>query len=387
MRLLHTSDWHVGRTFHSHRTLDHLERALAALADAVRDHEVDAVLVAGDLFDLTMPAAEHFEVLDRIFHRIREAGAVIIATPGNHDSAARLAFQSTWAARAGVHVLAAWPGEPVVLHDDHGPVHVYGIPYLEPAAVRIAHPDLADEGIDVSTADDAIRWATDGIRTRLSGEARSVVLAHCFVGASDPAAIDDAPKDITVGGQSYVSASHFDGFDYTALGHLHSRQTIADSVRYSGAPLYYSFRESSPVRGGWIVDLDADGLANVTWLDLPIARRTVTVTGELEQLLADPAHDGTEDAWVRAVLTDPKRPADPMARLQRRWPHCAELQFAPPKQERTVRTYRERTAGRTDIELVGAFLDDVRQHEPMSDIEREILAQAMAELDAERAAR
>ena len=387
---MHTSDWHVGRTFHRHRTLEHLESVLDAMAQLVREHSVDVVLIAGDLFDLSMPAAEHFDVLDRAFSRIRDAGAVIVATPGNHDSASRLGFQSTWAAKAGVHVIAKWPSDPVVLHDQHGPVHLFGIPYLEPSALRVQHPQLAEEGIDVSTADGAIDWAMQQIRDSLqSSPARSVVLAHCFVGQTSTGdkVVDDAPKDITVGGQSLVSASRFDGIDYTALGHIHSRQRITESVRYSGAPLYYSFRESSPVRGAWIVDLSAAGLEDVTWTDLPIPRRTTTIRGDLEALLADESLNGTEDDWVRAILTDAQRPSDPMTRLQRRWPHCATLQFEPPEHIASARTYRERVAGRRDIDVVAEFAGDVRDHEPLSDLERSIVEAALSTVAAEESAR
>lgn len=387
---MHTSDWHVGRTFHRHRTLEHLDAVLTAMADGVREHAVDAVLIAGDLFDLSMPAAEHFEVLERALVRIREAGAVIIATPGNHDSASRLAFQSMWAARSGVHILRSWPSEPIVLHDDHGPVHFFGIPYLDPAALRVARPELADQGIDVSTADGAIAWAMQGVRESLAAHpARSVVLAHCFVGktARGEAVTDDAPKDITVGGQSLVSADHFADVDYTALGHIHSRQVIADGIRYSGAPLYYSFKESSPVRGAWLVDLDASGVSEVSWFDLPIPRATLTITGELEALLHDEELNGTEDFWVRAVLTDQTRPSDPMNRLQLRWPNCATLQFAPPEQERATRTYRERVSDRSDLDIVAEFVDDVRDNEPLSDLERSLIADALSAGEAEAAAR
>lgn len=390
MRLIHTSDWHVGRTFHRHRTIEHLESVLTGLADLVREHDVDAVLVAGDLFDLSMPAAEHFDVLDRAFSRIRDAGAVIVATPGNHDSASRLGFQSTWAAKAGVHVIAKWPSEPVVLHDDHGPVHLFGVPYLEPSALRVQHPRLAEQGVDVSTADGAVSWAMGQIREALhDSPARSVVLAHCFVGRTSTGdeVVDDAPKDITVGGQSLVSASHFDGIDYTALGHIHSRQRITESVRYSGAPLYYSFKESSPHRGVWLVDLDDAGLADVTWLDLPIPRRTRTIRGELESLLADASLDGTEDEWIRAILTDAQRPADPMSRLQKRWPNCSTLQFEPPEHERESRTYRERVAGRRDIDVVAEFAGDVRENEPLTELERSIVEAALISVAAEEAAR
>lgn len=384
MRLLHTSDWHVGRTFHGFDTTEHLRRVLAELAHRVREHGVDVVLVAGDVFDLSTPAAHHFSLLTDALQRIREAGATIVATSGNHDSAARLGFLAPLVAMSGTHIMTGWPADPVVLHDDDGPVHFYGIPYLEPNALKVQNNDPA-----LGTADGTLRWAMGGVRDHLEEHpARSVVLAHCFVGktASGDEIADDAPRDITVGGKSLVSADHFAGVDYVALGHIHSRQRILDHVRYSGAPLHYSFQERSPERGGWLIDLGPEGVENIEWLGLTVERPLRTIEGELDNLLADHSLDGTEDHWIKAVLTDARRPEEPMRRLRERWPNCAHVELRPPEREKSSRSYRDRVRRRSDIEVIEGFLSDVREHEPMNDLEREIVADALTGIQQEERA-
>ena len=383
MRLLHTSDWHVGRTFHGFDTAEHLRIALTSLADIVRDHAVDVVLVAGDVFDLAVPAAHHYAFLTEALQMIREAGAVIVATSGNHDSAARLGFLAPLVSLSGVHILTSWPSEPVVLDDEHGAVRIYGIPYLEPNALRVEHDQKS-----LSTADGTLAWAMASVRSDLQQhDSRSVVLAHCFVGHSGTGTPvdDDAPRDITVGGKSMVDARHFAGVDYAALGHIHSRQEILPHVRYSGAPLHYSFRERSPERGAWLVDLGADGLTSVEWMPLPVTRPLTTITGELDTLLTDHTLDGTEGHWVRAVLTDAVRPLEPMQRLRERWPNCAHVELRPPEQGRASVSYRERVRERTDLEIIEAFTGHVRDHEPLSEAERAIAVESLARLQQEAA--
>lgn len=381
MRILHTSDWHVGRTFHGFDTTEHLRRTLAQLAGQVREHGVDVVVIAGDVFDLSTPAAHHFALLTQALQEIRGAGAVIVATSGNHDSAARLGFLAPLVAMSGTHILTTWPAEPVVLTDDHGPVHFFGIPYLEPNALKVEHPNAG-----LGTPDGTLRWAMSTVREHLADEpTRSVVLAHCFVGnsASGDAISDDAPRDITVGGKSMVSAEHFHGVDYVALGHIHSRQTILEHARYSGAPLHYSFSERSPERGSWLIDLGPAGLEQVAWLGLEIERPLRTIEGTLEALLADDSLAGTEHFWIRAILTDARRPEEPMQRLRQRWPNCAHVELRPPEREVNVRSYRERVEKRSDVAVVEGFLDDVRAHEPMSEIEQEIVSGHLATLQQE----
>ncbi|ERG64597.1 hypothetical protein L332_09070 [Agrococcus pavilionensis RW1] len=392
MRLLHTSDWHVGRTFHGADTLEALEDALGALARVVRERAVDVVLVAGDVFDSAMPAGRHVEALSRSLAAIREAGAEIVLSSGNHDSPARLGANAAFARAGGLHLStaaldpASWRIE---LADEHGPVAVFAVPYLEPVALRAALPEAG-----IATQADAMRWAMDAVRASLVDvPARSVVLAHCFAaGVADDAVrvdeavrLDDAPRDITAGGLDVVPASVFDGVDYVALGHLHSRQELSPSVRYSGAPLHYSFRERSPERGGWLVELDAEGLAAVEWIGLPVLRALTTVEGELAALLADASLDGTEHDWLRVRLTDRVRPLDAMRRLQERWPHAAEVSWiggasAPQRQ------LRERLARRSEAEVVDDFLAHVRAGASATDAEaalvRELLARASAEESA-----
>lgn len=387
MRLLHTSDWHVGRTFHGADTLDALERVLGEVPRIVREQRIDVVLVAGDVYDSAMPAGRHVDALTRVLAAIREAGAEIVLSSGNHDSPARLGANAGFARAGGLHVSTraldpeSWRIE---LADEHGPVQLFALPYLEPVALRAALPEAA-----IATQADAVRWAMDAVRAASARHAgRTVVLAHCFAAALGEAAealLEEAPRDITAGGLDVVPVTAFDGVDYVALGHLHSRQELAPHARYSGAPLHYSFRERSPQRGGWLVELDADGLAEVAWIDLPVPRALTTIEGELDALLGDARHDGTEDDWLRVRLTDRLRPMDAMRRLQQRWPQCAEVTWvgggsAP------QRALRERLAQRSEPEIVDDFLAHVRAGVGASGAEAALVRDALERAAAEELA-
>src|SRR5215218_7059374 len=260
MRLLHTSDWHLGRSLHG--------TDLLAEQEAVLAQQVDAVLVAGDVYDRAVPPADATAVLDRALTRLRAAGAQVVLTPGNHDSARRLGFGSGLFAAAGVHVRAETPrlDEPVLLADRHGEVAIYGIPYLEP---EVARHEL---GLPEARGHEAVlREAMERIRTDLflRPGARSVVLAHAFVGGAEPS---ESERDICVGGVDRVPEGVFDGVDYVALGHLHRPQSLTDRMRYSGSPLPYSFAEAGHEKQAWLVDLDANGLSGVRPVPLPVPR-------------------------------------------------------------------------------------------------------------------
>ena len=385
MKILHTSDWHIGRTFHGHSTLEHLRVVLAALVDEVREREIDVVLVAGDVFDSSMPSAESFGVLSTALREIRAAGAEVVVTSGNHDSATRLGFQSEWATLAGIHIVTRPDQylEPITIDDAYGPVLFYGIPYLEPSIFRHHHPEA-----DLRSHEQVLGFAMEAIRADAAArESRYVVLSHCF--ASGVAAHDEASdveRDITSGGLNLVPASVFDGPDYVALGHIHGRATLTDRVRYSGAPLHYSFGEARKPRGGWIVELDAGGVDTVEWLDLPVPRRLSLITGELDDLLGSAEHAGVENDWVAAILTDRVRPMDAMRRLQGRFPHCATLEYRPlVASEAADVTYRERIAKKTDTEIVSGFLELVRNGVGPSDFETAVINEVVAEQAAEEA--
>ncbi|WP_022882941.1 exonuclease SbcCD subunit D [Gryllotalpicola ginsengisoli] len=380
MRILHTSDWHVGRTFHGHPTLPALAGVLDALAREVREREVDVVAVAGDVFDSATPSSEAFAVLGAALRGIREAGAQLVVTSGNHDSPARLGFQSEFAAFGGVHIVtrAEDHAEPVTLRGRDGvPVDFYGIPFLEPALIRHLWPDEP-----LRSQADALRFAMRNVRAAAAASAhRSVVLAHCFA-AGGQAEASDAERDLSAGGLDVVPLSVFDGVDYAALGHIHGRAALAEHVRYSGAPLHYSFSEAGKPRGAWLVELGADGPAEVQWVDLPVPRALAVITGELDELLTDAALEAHRDDWVAAILTDRTRPLDAMRKLQSRFPHCASLEHRPAVVDSDgARGYRERVGGkdRPDPEVIAAFLAHVRNGEGPSPAEAELIAELVAE--------
>ena len=383
MRLLHTSDWHIGRTLHGADLLREQEAVLSGLADVVVAESVDVVVVAGDVYDRAVPSADATGVLDRVVGRLLRAGAAVVLTPGNHDSARRLGTFSGLLSAAGLHVRATTAGldEPVLLRDEHGEVAVYGLPYLEP---ELARHELGVPG--ARSHETVLTEAMERVRRDLflRPGARSVVLAHAFVGGGVPS---DSERDICVGGVDLVPAPVFDGVDYVALGHLHRPQTITPRLRYSGSPLAYSFGEAGQGKQVWLVDLDATGLAGVRALALPTPRPLTVLTGTLDELLADPAHAPVEDHFVSARLTDDVRPSDPMRQLQARFPHCVHLEWTGGAGGGDGRSYQERLRGRSDLEVAGEFVTHVRDGVGVSDAERELLVRALGAAAREELAR
>jgi exonuclease SbcD len=379
MKILHTSDWHIGRTFHGHPTTDHLAEVLAAIAREVAARQIDVVIVAGDVFDSSAPAAAYFTILSNAIKAIREAGAQVVISSGNHDSATRLGFQAEWAGLGGVHVVTrvdqAWV--PVTI----GGVNFYCIPYLEPFLMKDEYPDQK-----LATHEQVLTFAMDRVRADIAERGGpSVVLSHCFAAGVQPS---DVERDVSAGGLGVVSTSVFDGVDYVALGHIHGQAVLANNIRYSGAPLYYSFKETDKKRGGWLVEIDATGLKDVSWLDFPIPRNVTTLTGEIEELLASTKYGKHENDWISAVITDKVRPMDAMARLQTRFPNCATIEFSPTiLAEDAVQTYGSRVVGKTDAEVVDGFLDFVRNGQAATEFESTLVAESLVQLQTEEAVR
>jgi exonuclease SbcD len=372
MRVLHTSDWHVGRMFHGRDLLADQEAVLGGLADLVTDERVDVVVVAGDLYDRAVPSGEAVSACTRILDRIRSAGARLVITPGNHDSAPRLGAFAPFAAAGGLHLRTriAELDRPVLLADEHGPVALYGIPYLEPEPARHSL------GIDAAGHAGVLTEAMHRIRADVAARAsRSVVLAHAFVTGGAPSASE---RTIAVGGVEQVPMSVFDGVDYVALGHLHGPQRLAEHLRYSGSPLAYSFSEARHHKSVWLVDLDAHGLAGVERRELPVPRPLATVSGTLSSLLSDPAHDGLVDKYLSVELTDRVRPTDALRRLHERFPHAVHLDWRPADGSVAASLrYSASVRGRSDHDVACDFVDDCRGAAP-NDGERALLREALA---------
>ncbi len=384
MRLLHTSDWHLGRAFHRVNMLGAQAEFIGHLVTTVRERGVDAVVVSGDVYDRAVPPLAAVELFDDALHRLADLGVPTVMISGNHDSARRLGVGAGLIDRAGIHLRTdpSACGTPVVLSDAHGDVAFYGLPYLEPALVK-------DEfGVDRGAGHEAVLAAAmDRVRADLARRApgtRSVVLAHAFVTGGEAS---DSERDITVGGVAAVPAGVFDGVDYAALGHLHGCQTITGRVRYSGSPLPYSFSEAEHRKTVWLVDLDPDGSVTAERVDCPVPRALARIRGHLEDLLVDPDLGRHEEAWVEATLTDPVRPADPMARLSERFPHTLSLVFDPERAaDDPAVSYARRLAGRTDQQIAEDFVAHVRGAGP-DEREQVILHDAFDAARADEAVR
>lgn len=359
MRILHTSDWHIGRTFHGADLLADQRAALTELAAIVAAEAVEVVIVAGDVYDRAIPSADAVAVCDEAFRALRAAGARIVVGSGNHDSPTRLGAGAAFSAEGGLY-LRTRPqdcAEPILFVDAHGPVAVYALPYLEPETTRdvLGVPAARSHQDILAAAMCAVRTDLDRRRAQ-DPHLRSVVALHAFVVG---AAASGSERSIAVGGVETVSADLLADVDYVALGHLHSTQEVRPGIWYSGSPLVYSFGERSADKGVLLVDLDAGGLAAVRRVPLRSPRGSTRLTGTLEQLLTDPAHTAVEQHYISAVLTDPVRPVDPMRRLKERFPFAVHLEWVD-RQPTASRTYRERVTGRADLDVMAGFLADVR---------------------------
>ncbi|HSS68561.1 MAG TPA: exonuclease SbcCD subunit D [Nocardioidaceae bacterium] len=364
MRVLHTSDWHLGRSFHREGMLDAQSAFVDHIVDIVSSEKVDLVVVSGDIFDRALPPVDAVELASDALRRLLSAHVRVVVTSGNHDSAPRLGFASELIDAAGVHVRTdpRTVGTPVVIPDQHGDVAVYGLPYLEPDLVRDGW-GLAGRSHQAAL-DEAMSRVRDDLGRR-DPSARSIVMAHAFVTG---AAASDSERDISVGGVSQVGITTFDGVDYVALGHLHGRHTLSESVRYSGSPLAYSFSEAAHRKGSWLVELDATGLSRADFVDAPIPRLLAVLEGPLDGLLTNPRHAHHEGSWVQATLTDAVRPLHALERLRQRYPHVLVVRYAPdvhPGAEPIARVAARSAVD--DIDVVRQFFVDTRESGPTAD--------------------
>jgi exonuclease SbcD len=388
MRLIHTSDWHLGRTLHGESLLEHLGGFLDwLLAQAVSQH-ADAVIVAGDVYDRAVPSTDAVALLDRTLTAFAREHIPMIITSGNHDSAVRLGFGSGLSEAAGIHLRTSVAdlARPVILADSAGDVAIYGVPYLLPDAV------MADLGAGRSH-ESVLTAASELIRADAAhrGISRVVIAAHAFVTGGT---ISESERDIRVGGIGDAPARVFGDACYVALGHLHGQQLVGaggaggagglggaggTTVRYSGSPLAFSFSEKDHRKSVTVVDIEADGQVRTTLLPAPVPRPLREVRGRLEDLLtrADGDLADLAGAWVKAVLTDPVRPSAPMERLREKWPHTLVLDFAPEGGLVTAEADLRALSRTSDpVEICGLFVEYAGGGPPDA-VEQQVLRDAI----------
>jgi exonuclease SbcD len=361
MRLLHTSDWHLGRTLHGVDLLSAQETVLGQIRDLVADPPdgiaIDAVIVAGDVYDRAVPPVEAVALFATTLAELA-AHTTVIVSSGNHDSAIRLGFGARlFTDRIRLRTDLADIGTPVLLGSPAEPIAVYPLPYLDPDSARFA---LSPDGEPLARSHQAVLAAAmDLVRADLAGRPghRCVVAAHAFVIGGQPS---ESERSIVVGGVDSVAADTFAGAEYVALGHLHGSQQPKSGtgavLAYSGSPLRYSFSEISQVKSVNLVDLPATGPVTVSTVPLSQPREMAELTGTLEQLLADTDH---QQDWVRVTVTDRARPDQLFDRLKARFPHLLHVRFAPAGAQSVGATAARIAAEPSPRELAGDFVRHV----------------------------
>jgi exonuclease SbcD len=380
LRILHTSDWHLGRALHEESLLADQAWVLDRLVETVRSERPDAVVVAGDIYDRAVPPPEAVALLDDVLTRLADLGAPVVLIAGNHDSAERLSFGARLLEARGIHLRGA-------LDRAHAPVElpgkglVYALPFVEPEVVRGLTGDEAIRGHAAATEAALARARADAAARGLP----TVLVAHAFVQGA--AQTPDSERPIVVGTAGSVPPATLAGFDYVALGHLHAPQEVAPGLRYSGSLLKYSFSEAGQVKGALLVEVER-GRATARPLALGARRDVVRIRGTLAELLSRPDLEAHRGALVEATLDDPGYVLDARRRLQERFPHVLNVVRGALSTAPAQGSFGERVAGagHDDLRLFESFFERVTGAVAGPE-HRQVLTEALDEIDRkERAA-
>jgi exonuclease SbcD len=371
MRILHTSDWHLGRQLHGLSLDEDHDHILVQILAVIDDERPDVVIIAGDIFDRANPPQSAITRLSQFLTTVRAASdAAIVMIAGNHDSAAQIGAMGVLA-DGGVAIVRGPLDEderPLVVSDAHGPVAISALPFAFEYAARLC---FDDDGIGCPA--DVIRAQLASARKHVAEGMRWVVVAHAFV---DGAATSESERPLTrtVGGIETVSAAAFEGAHYVALGHLHRPQPVGlDHIRYSGAPLAFGFDEEGQQKSVSLIDLAADGIVTVAEVPLRPLRQVRTIRGKLLELLAA---TGVSNDIVRVVLTDDTPQIDPMKRIRAFYPNAVQLSYERNERPVELRLEEQRAAIDDPQTLSSAFLEFIRG-EPLSEAEGQIVASAL----------
>ena len=379
MKILHTSDWHLGRQFHGQSLEDDHAVILEQIFAALIENVPNVLIIAGDIFDRASPPASAVRQFNDFIKRVAsETKTAIVMIAGNHDSGDRIDSMAimTDPNRALIRGPLIADEKPLILEDEHGTVAFSALPFGYEFAARECF-----ESDDINAPADVIRAQISAAKQHLPKGARWVVVAHAFVSGASPS---DSERNLgrTVGGIETVPSDVFDGAHYVALGHLHRPQTVsAEHIRYSGSPLAFGFDESDRQKSMSLIDLAADGSINVKELDFIPIRKVRTLRGKLEDLLAS---GKASSDFIKIVLADDGRLIDPMKQIQALYVNASALSYERDEANKTVSAPKQVTASLTNpAQVISEFLMQVRGEDQTEDEAKIIEAQLKALSDME----
>ncbi|ELC0659568.1 exonuclease SbcCD subunit D [Vibrio fluvialis] len=374
MKFLHTSDWHLGRQFHNVSLLEDQRYVLKQLIDYLKNNAVDVVIVAGDVYDRSVPPTVAIELLDEVVSSIcTDLNIPMIMIPGNHDGAKRLGFAAKQMKGAGLHIISDFEQmmTPVVLKSDQaGDVAFYGMPYNDPEQVRHHYQN------SVTTHDEAHQFLCECIKAQRDTSQRHVLISHCFV---DGAMESDSERPLSIGGSDRVNHEHFADFDYVALGHLHQPQKKGEEhIRYSGSLMKYSFSEQHQKKGMTLVELNDAGFVAAEHIPLSAPHDMRIIEGELDQLLEQGKTDPSAHDYLLVRLHDKHAILDPMEKLRKVYPNVLHLEKPGMLIGVDQEMGRARLA-RGELDMFRDFFLEAKQ-EPLSEQQESAMAEVIQSL-------
>lgn len=344
MKFIHLSDLHLGKRLNEFSLLEDQEYILTKILNIVDEIQPDGVIIAGDVYDKSVPSAEAVALFDDFLYRLSEKNLHVFVISGNHDSPERIAFGGRLMHHSGIHLSPVYDGrvERITLRDAHGEADIFLLPFIKPANVRRFYPD---ENIDSYT--DALRVAVSNMNVDTSK--RNILVTHQFVtGASR-----SDSEEISVGGSDNVDVSVFEPFDYVALGHIHGPQSVGrETVRYCGTPLKYSFSEASHVKSLTVVELGEKGSISISTVPIVPKRDLRELRGKYDELILKQNYDDkTKTDYLHITLTDEEDVPDAVAKLRTIYPNIMVLDYDNPRTRSLGTADMQASENRTPFEL------------------------------------
>ena len=321
MKLIHLSDLHLGKRMSEYSLLEDQKDILRSILTIIDEEKPRGVIIAGDVYDKSIPSAEAVELFDRFLLLLARRGLEVFVISGNHDSPERLAFGGRLMEPSGIHMAPVYNGnvQPIRMEDEHGTVAVWMLPFLKQGTVRGFFPDA-----QIESCTDALRTAVGAME--LDPAERNVLVAHQFVTGAERS----ESEDLSVGGTDNVDASVFDDFDYVALGHLHKAQNIgSERIRYCGTPLKYSFSEVKDRKSVTVAELGEKGALTVRTVPLTPKHELRELRGTCEELMRKQFNEDSDyrDDYVRVILTNEEDVPDAFAKLRQIYRNLMNLDY------------------------------------------------------------
>ncbi len=352
MKLIHLSDLHLGKRVNEFSMLEDQKDILNKIIAVIEEEQPDAVLIAGDVYDKSVPSAEAVELFDEFLVQLANTKTQVFIISGNHDSAERLAFANRLIDASGIHLAPVYRGEvtPFSFKDEYGTVDLYMLPFVKPANVRRFFPEE-----EIRSYEDALKAAICAMQ--VNEKNRSILITHQFVTG---ALVSDS-EDLSVGGTDQVSAEVFEAFDYVALGHLHRPQNVKENIRYCGTPLKYSFSEVNDVKSVTIAELKEKGSLSMWEIPLAPLHEMKEIKGNYADLTFKgyyDAHPELKDSYLHITLTDEEDVPDAAAKLRVIYPLLMKLDYDNTRTRNQQRvTALSEVEKKTPMELFDAFFE------------------------------